>query len=302
MKLVTFKAPHQQAQAGWIEGQTVYSIAECSGGNLPDTMSALIKLSVDNMRELQQLAGKQQNGFSINEVELLAPLEDPSSIRDFMAFEDHLLNASKKSGLTIHPEWYKIPVFYFTNHQSIHGPNQTIEIPPNCKMFDYELEIAAVIGKQGKNIKAAEADDYIFGYTIFNDWSARDLQMQEMQVGLGPAKGKDAATSIGPYIVTKDELESYRLHDRYDLKMTAKVNGKLLSTGNFKDIHYTFGEMIERASAGVTLYPGDVIGSGTVGTGCLLELGQDIHPWLQPGDEVELEITELGVLRNLIGE
>ena len=122
-----------------------------------------------------------------------------------------------------------------------------------------------------------------------------------MPVGLGPAKGKDAATSIGPYIVTKDELESYRSNDRYDLKMTAKVNGKILSEGNFKDIHYTFGEMIERASSGVTLYPGDVIGSGTVGTGCLLELGQDVHPWLQSGDEVELEITELGVLRNRIG-
>ena len=148
MKLVTFKALNQKAQAGWIEGETVYSIAECSGGSLPATMAELIKISADKMPELQQLVGKQQTGFSIHEVELLAPLENPSSVRDFMAFENHLLNASKKSGLTIHPEWYKIPVFYFTNHQSIHGPNQTVDIPPNCKMFDYELEIAAVIGNR----------------------------------------------------------------------------------------------------------------------------------------------------------
>jgi 2-keto-4-pentenoate hydratase/2-oxohepta-3-ene-1,7-dioic acid hydratase in catechol pathway len=144
------------------------------------------------------------------------------------------------------------------------------------------------------------AEDYIFGYTIFNDWSARDFQQKEMKVGLGPAKGKDFATSIGPVIVTKDELENYRVGKGFNLSMSAKVNGKLLSKGNAKDMYYSFGQMIERASAGVTLYPGDIIGSGTVGTGCLLELGQEVHRWLEPGDTVELEIEGIGQLRNLI--
>lgn len=300
MKLVTFKLPGQKPQAGWIEEDTVYSISVCSDGTLPNSMLDLLKMDEDAFPAIQQAANRKQLGHSIGEVELLPPLPNPSSVRDFMAFENHLLNASKNSGIVIHPNWYDIPVFYFSNHQSIHGPDQTVEIPPGCEKFDYELEIAVVIGKQGKNIKASEVDDYIFGYTILNDWSSRDLQLQEMQVGLGPAKGKDAATSIGPYIVTKDELESHRIDDRFDLEMTAKVNGKLLSKGNFKDIHYTFGEMIERASSGVTLYPGDIIGSGTVGTGCLLELGQDVHPWLQSGDVVELEIKGLGKLRNII--
>lgn len=301
MKLVTFAAPDGTEQSGWVEGDKVYSIPACTNGELPGSMLEIIQKHEQYLPVLQQLhEGDKGNSFSLEEVSLKAPLPNPKSVRDFMAFENHLVNASKKSGLKIHPEWYNIPVFYFSNHQSIHGPEQPVEIPPNCKKFDYELEIAVIIGKEGKNIKASEAEDYIFGYTIFNDWSARDLQMQEMQVGLGPAKGKDSATSIGPYIVTKDELEKYRTGSLYDLSMIARVNGEQLSEGNFKDIFYSFHDMIERASSGTTLYPGDIIGSGTVGTGCLLELGEEVHPWLQAGDVVELEITGLGVLRNTI--
>jgi fumarylacetoacetate (FAA) hydrolase len=150
------------------------------------------------------------------------------------------------------------------------------------------------------DIKASEADDYIFGYCILNDWSARDIQRKEMKVGLGPAKGKDFATTIGPYILTKDELEDYRVENGYDLPMTAKVNGTLLSEGNMQDIYYSFYEMIERASDGVPLCPGELIGSGTVGSGCILELGTDVHRWLEPGDVVELEIGCLGTLKNKI--
>ena len=159
------------------------------------------------------------------------------------------------------------------------------------------MEIACVIGREGRNISREQAEEYIF-YCIMNDWSARDLQATEMKVGLGPAKGKDFATSLGAHLVTKEELDVYRNGDRYNLEMTAHVNGKLLSKGNFQDIYYTFAEMIERASEDVTLYPGDVIGSGTVGTGCILELGTE--EWLQDGDVVELSITGLGTLRNTI--
>ncbi|SIT73829.1 fumarylacetoacetate hydrolase family protein [Edaphobacillus lindanitolerans] len=299
MKFVTFVYQDNQQQAGYIEGGKVYPISLDLNGTEITTMLDFIRHSGKALSALEEL-GKDVQSYGLEEVRLLAPLPNPSSVRDFMAFEQHLLNASKQSGLTVHPQWYEIPVFYFSNHQSIHGPEQEVEIPPHCEKFDIELEIAAVIGKEGRNIRAEEADEYIFGYTIFNDWSARDLQMQEMQVGLGPAKGKDAATSIGPFIVTKDELEEHRNGDRYDLKMTAKINGKQLSEGNFKDIYYSFGQMIERASSGTTLYPGDIIGSGTVGTGCILEAGPDVQPWLKPGDEVELEIEGLGVLRNRV--
>ena len=198
------------------------------------------------------------------------------------------------------PEWYEIPVFYFSNHLAIKGPEDKISMPVESKMLDYELEVACVIGKQGKNIRADEAEEYIFGYCILNDWSARDCQRQEMKVGLGPAKGKDFATSIGPWILTKDELENLKSGKGFDMTMKAKVNGVLLSKGNMKDIYYSFGEMLERASAGVTLYPGEIIGSGTVGTGCILEHGTEVHRWLQPGDEVVFEIDRLGVLRNWI--
>jgi fumarylacetoacetate (FAA) hydrolase len=198
------------------------------------------------------------------------------------------------------PEWYEVPVFYFTNHNAVIGPDDAVHIPSNCQRMDFELEIACIIGKSGKNISIDEADDYILGYTIMNDWSARDIQAHEMKVGLGPSKGKDFATSLGPVIVTKDELEPFRTDKSYDLQMTASVNGKVISNGNFSTIYYSFAQLIAHASKDATLYPGDVIGSGTVGTGCILELGEDTHRWLQDGDVVELTIIGLGSLRNTV--
>jgi 2-keto-4-pentenoate hydratase/2-oxohepta-3-ene-1,7-dioic acid hydratase in catechol pathway len=198
------------------------------------------------------------------------------------------------------PEWYKFPVFYFSNHLAIKGDGEEIIKPRKSDCLDYELEIACIIGKEGRNITKEGADEYIFGYCILNDWSARDLQQEEIKVGLGPAKGKDFSTSIGPWIVTKDELEPFRQGKGFNLSMRTRVNGILLSEGNMKDIFYSFAEMIARASEGVTLYPGEIIGSGTVGTGCILELGQAVHRWLEPGDRVEMEIDKLGVLKNRI--
>ncbi|SMP15060.1 fumarylacetoacetate (FAA) hydrolase [Laceyella tengchongensis] len=240
--------------------------------------------------------------LALAEVDLFAPIATPSSLRDFYAFEEHVRTCRQKRGLGMVPQWYEIPVFYFSNHQAVIGPEAPVKKPAYTNQLDYELEIACVIGKRGKNIKREEALAHIAGFMIMNDWSARDAQLQEVAVGLGPAKGKDFATSLGPWLVTTDELEDCRAGERWSLTMRARVNGRELSKGNTKDLHWTFAQMIERASAECELVPGDVIGSGTVGTGCLLELGEEVHPYLQPGDVVELEIERLGLLRNTIVE
>jgi fumarylacetoacetate (FAA) hydrolase len=205
------------------------------------------------------------------------------------------------------PEFDHFPVFYFTNHLAVTGPGEVWVEKLAQNQLDFELEVAIVIGKECRNVPAHQADECIFGYMIMNDWSARHLQMEEMKLNLGPAKGKDFATSLGPVLVTRDELKAFAISspvgEQHDLKMKAFVNGKQLSEGNLKDMSWTFAQIIERASYGVTLYPGEVIGSGTVGTGCLLELnGSKItdNLWLKPGDEVTLEVDELGILKNRI--
>lgn len=235
------------------------------------------------------------------------PLPKIESFRDFYAFEAHVRNARRRRGLEMVPEWYQMPVFYFSNTACIVGHSDPIRKPPETNELDYELEIAIVIGKEGGDIPVAEADGYIAGFTILNDWSARDIQRQEMKVGLGPAKGKDFATSIGPALVTPDELESRVLADtgrgkRYDLTMTAAVNGVEYSRGNAQTMHWTFAELIAQASRNTVLKPGDLIGSGTVGTGCITEFPEGTYPWLQPGDVVRLEIDLLGILENRVVE
>ena len=233
--------------------------------------------------------------------------EKISSLRDFYAFEQHVKTARANRGREMLQAWYEFPVFYFSNHQAIFHHEDTIPMPSHTKWLDFELEIAFFIDKEGINISAENAMEYISGYTIMNDWSARDTQRQEMRMGLGPAKGKDFATSLGPMVVSPDELAPYKIgtgaDTRFDLTMLARINGQEVSRGNTKDIYFTFAQIIERASADTMLYPGDVIGSGTVGTGCLLELGGEESPlgrWLTSGDVVELEIQGLGILRNTI--
>ena len=234
-------------------------------------------------------------------VRLHAPLK-PTSLRDAYAFEQHVKTANQNRGRDVPEGWYKFPVFYYTNHASIFGPEDVIPYPPYTSELDYELEIAAVVGKAGIDLTPESAAEHIFGYTIFNDWSARDVQREEMKVGLGPAKGKDFASSLGPLIVTPDEF-AQKTAGRpgvYDLSMTARVNGVELSRGNLKDMYWSFGEILARASQSSMLQPGDVIGSGTVGTGCLLELTKTKGPWLKQGDVIELEVEGIGILRNKI--
>jgi 2-keto-4-pentenoate hydratase/2-oxohepta-3-ene-1,7-dioic acid hydratase in catechol pathway len=232
----------------------------------------------------------------------LVPLAFVRSIRDFYAFETHVKTARQRRGQRVPAEWYEFPAFYYSYPGTIYGPEEVIPYPEYTEALDFELEVAAVIGKPGINIPVDEAEAYIAGYTIMNDWSARDVQAKEMVIGLGPAKSKDFATSLGPYLVSRDTITNWRSKKGFDLQMIARRNGEEISRGNWRDIHWSFAEMIARASQGVMLQPGDVIGSGTVGTGCILELGaENVGGWLQPGDVIELEIERMGVLRNTIG-
>jgi fumarylacetoacetate (FAA) hydrolase len=221
--------------------------------------------------------------YGLAEIELLPPVLRPPSVRDFYAFEQHVKTARARRALDVPKEWYLSPVFYFSNPSAIYGPEAEIPYPEGSEELDYELEVAVVIG----------ADGAIGGFTVMNDWSARDLQREEMKVGLGPAKGKDFATSLGPIVVTPDEF------DGSAATMVARVNGEERSRGELADMYHSWEAIVAQAERNTELCPGDVLGSGTVGTGCILEHGDG--RWLQPGDVVELEVDGIGVLRNRVG-
>lgn len=296
MKLVTFKTINNTTYAGIVRDERV----------LPLNYPTLLELLQDpeGMEKARKLAESDEQGLSLQEIRLLTPVPNPPTMRDFYAFEQHVAAARALRGLGMIPEWYKIPTFYFTNTSEIYGHDEPVPYPVGSKELDIELEIACVIGREGKDISVDEAADYIAGYTIMNDWSARDFQRLDMKLNLGPGKGKDFATSLGPWLVTPDELATRRTgsgtSERYDMTMLARVDGQEISRGNFQQIYYSFPQIIAYASRNVRLRPGDVIGSGTVGTGCLLEIGTDVHPWFQRGETLELEIDGIGVLRNTI--
>ncbi|TLY29968.1 MAG: fumarylacetoacetate hydrolase family protein [Ignavibacteria bacterium] len=229
--------------------------------------------------------------FRTPDVRLMAPLPRPASMRDFYSFEEHVKKGFEKRGEPMPAEWYEMPVYYKGNHQSIIGPDEDVHWPSFTQQFDYELELAIIIGKAGRNIPEARAREHIAGFTIMNDFSARDMQKKEMKVRLGPAKGKDFATAIGPVLVTPDEIG-----DPYTLKMTARINGEVWSEGNSRAMYHSFEKMIAFVSMDETIEPGDLFGSGTVGKGCGLELDR----WLKPGDIVELEIEGIGILKNRV--
>lgn len=233
----------------------------------------------------------------------LSPIDTPPTFRDFYAFEQHVKAGRESRGLQMDPLWYQIPVFYFSNPYNFRGEGE-IPMTPNSKRFDFELEVAAVVGKIGRDLTAEEGERSIIGYSILCDWSGRDVQHEEMRLSMGPVKGKDTATSLGPWFVTVDELEPFRKGQGFDRQMSLRVNGVEYSRANWADVHYSFGEMIAYASRGTEVRPGDVIGSGTCGTGCILELsrthGEDKYEWLKPGDEIEIEIEGLGTQRTII--
>jgi fumarylacetoacetate (FAA) hydrolase len=302
----------------WAARQGVALASTTGTGGLPETMLELLRLGPSGMAGLraalgaaqqvrpEDLRGERGLAYARDQVTLRSPIPNPPTIRDFYAFEQHVKAARAGRGLGMIPEWYQIAVFYFSNTSEVYGADEDVPYPLASKELDFELEMAAVIGREGRNIPAEEASQYVAGYMVMNDWSARDLQRAEMKLNLGPAKGKDFATSLGPWLVTPDELADKRLgsgeDERFDLAITGRINSDQLTTANAKDIYFTFPQMIERASQHVRLRPGDVIGSGTCGTGCILELGTERHRWLRPGDVVEMEIERLGVLRNTLVE
>jgi fumarylacetoacetate (FAA) hydrolase len=318
MKLVSYLKDEHDQLAVLVEGY-LYDM-EFLHPDLPNSMAMFLNYWEDSLPmalggALMIEEGKisQNKGIPYDSVQILAPVPFPTSCRDGYAFRQHVATARRNRNVEMIPAFDQYPVFYFTNHHSMRGPGEVTCMPDHFEKLDFELEAAIVICKHGKNIPAAEADSYIGGIMIMNDLSARTLQMEEMQLNLGPAKGKDFATTTGPWLVTLDELEEFEMPPKeghegknWNLKMVCRVNGVQVSEGNLGDMDWTFAQLIERASYGVDLYPGDVIGSGTVGTGCFLELNgtgklQDPNfseQWLQNGDVVELEIDQLGTLSN----
>jgi 2-keto-4-pentenoate hydratase/2-oxohepta-3-ene-1,7-dioic acid hydratase in catechol pathway len=264
--------------------------------------SRLIDLLGDDGSRLRaaEVAAAAEPGIDPAAVELLAPVPVPPSIRDFMAFEEHVVTSGAALGQPVDPLWYELPVFYFTNPAAARGAHADVEIAPGSAALDYEIEVAAVIGRAGADLSPEEAVDHIAGFTLFCDWSNRDLQAAEMRVGLGPAKGKDAASSFGPWLVTADEFAALASGRAYDVELTGSVNGLAYSRGNLAGLYWSFGEMICYASRGTRVVPGDVIASGTVGTGCILELsrvhGAGAYPYLRPGDRVRLDGGLLGAV------
>jgi len=318
MKLITYlNEGHEQLAV--LEDGLVYNMDQLHP-DLPNSMNLFLNFWDDYLPAAQAGLKAVKDGrlmpgnpLRIEELDLLAPVPFPPSCRDGYAFRQHVAAARRNRKVDMIAEFDQYPIFYFTNHHGIVGPGDVRCMPDHFEKLDFELEVAIVICKHGRNIRAEEADQYIGGLMIMNDLSARRLQMEEMLLNLGPAKGKDFATAIGPWLVTLDELTSLEIPAKenhtgksWNLGMRCYVNGVQVSNGNVGEMDWTFAEIIERASYGVDLYPGDVIGSGTVGTGCFLELngtGKLNDPnyaeqWLQEGDVVELEIDGLGRLSN----
>jgi fumarylacetoacetate (FAA) hydrolase len=277
--------------------------AHLAAGRRVEALRALVEPYLERADLLGDEEDDSYPGIAERTVRFGPPVLEPASLRDFYAFEAHVKTAWQRRDQPVPEAWYRIPVFYFSNTSEIRGPEDPVWAPEGCSELDYELEVAALVDTPGRDVAAAHAEELIGGFCVLNDWSARDLQREETAVRLGPAKGKDFATTIGPWLVTPDELADAREGKGYRLAMTASVNGTEISRGNWADIHYGFGEMLERASADARLRPGDLIGSGTVGTGCLLEVGQErLGRYLAPGDEVVLSVERLGALRSPIAE
>ena len=319
MKLVTYQHAGNQ-HLGVLVNNSIYNL-NAINNSIPNDMRSFLEAGETAMETAKGIDKELKanpipaQALNPDDVTILAPITNPTSCRDGYAFRQHVATARRNRGVDMIPEFDQYPIWYFTNHNAVQGPGEIKCMPDHFQKLDFELEAAIVIGKRGRNITAAEADNYIAGYCIMNDMSARLLQMEEMKLNLGPAKGKDFSTVIGPYLITPDELEQYKkptkaghTGNQYNLTMKCWVNGVQVSEGNMGDMDWTFAEIVERCAYGSDIYPGDVIGSGTVGTGCFLELNgtgllnDPNYPvqWLKAGDVVEMEIEGLGRLKNTI--
>lgn len=296
MKFLRHRGPDGTPVLALIDGELARPVA----GH--DDLLPLLRAGRSALREAGERAA-DATGVPLDGLVPLSPLATPPTFRDFYAFEQHVRAARAIRGLDVDPDWYEHPAFYFSNPYAFTGGGD-VAVPPGCGKFDYELEVAAVLAGGGRDLTPAEGEDLVAGYCVLNDWSARDVQGREMRHSLGPAKGKDGATGLGPWFVTKDELADVRTETGYGLRMTCSVNGAPYSDAVWSDVYWSFGQMIAYASRGAEVRPGDVIGSGTCGTGCILELSRgpdgDRYPWLRPGDVVSAGIERLGTLTNTV--
>ena len=300
MRFVTYRDA-DGPRAGRLEGDSIFAFAP--GVSIRDLLGddgeRLHTAGEDALRDPHQVV-------ELDAAHLLAPIPDPPTVRDFMAFEQHYGGALLMSDpeARIPDQWYRMPAFYFSNPYAIRGPMDDVPVPPGSAMFDFELEVAAVIGRGGRDVRAEDAEGHIAGYCLLNDWSARDLQFAEMVVKLGTAKGKDTTISLGPVLVTPDELEPYRSGNAFELTMTASVNDLVIGTDRWDSMYFSYAQMIEHASRGTEVRPGDIIGSGTSGGGCLAELwgrqGRDAHAPLSPGDTVTIAVEQLGSMTSRV--
>ena len=308
MKIVRFTrsagpAAAVQTQVGYLDldRELVVPVATASGGGAAG-VEAVLDLAVAANADPGLRPAPAGEPLPLAQVRLLAPVVNPPSLRDFYAFEQHVATARKGRGLEVDPDWYELPVFYFSNPHAIVGPGDPVAAPPRSRELDYELEVACVLGGGGRNLGLGDADRLVAGFMVLNDWSARDVQRREMRQSMGPVKGKDFATSLGPWLVTTGEFAPGGLRRAPSATMTARVNGVEYSRANLDTLWWSFAEMLVYASEAAEVRRGDVIGSGTCGSGCILELsivhGRDRYPYLSPGDQVELEVEGLGVLHN----
>jgi 2-keto-4-pentenoate hydratase/2-oxohepta-3-ene-1,7-dioic acid hydratase in catechol pathway len=289
------------ARVGYLDGEVVVPVADGEG---PAGLAAVLDLAAAANADPELRPRAVDDPVPLAEARLLAPVAEPPSIRDFYAFEQHVRTARARRGLEMHPDWYELPVFYFSNPAAVLGPGDPVAAPPRSAELDYELEVACVLGRGGANLRLEDADQAVAGFMVMNDWSARDVQRREMALSMGPVKGKDFATSLGPTLVTAAEFAPGGLREVPSAVMTARVNGAEWSRADLDGLWWSFAEMLVYASEAAPVRRGDVLGSGTCGTGCILELslvhGADRFPYLQPGDEVELEVAGLGVLANRV--
>ena len=305
MKLLTYETDNGP-RCGVLQGENIIDVTGLVGsnGHTIRDVRALLELGDSPIERVRVALDKDTSAsrLPLSGAKLLSPILQPPTVRDFIVFEEHASNQGTREPNEV---WYRMPVFYFSNPLCVYGTDAEIPFPSASSQFDYELEIGCVIGKEGRNVPAADAMDHIAGFTLFNDWSSRDLQVDEMAFGLGPAKGKDTASSIGPWLVTTDEMLPYLKDGRLDLRCQVRVNGEdWLKDGSAIDAYFSFADMIERASKDSRIVPGDVIGSGTVGGGSIREAirkGYEGARFLEPGDVVEHEIEVIGVLRGTLG-
>ncbi|HJU01567.1 MAG TPA: fumarylacetoacetate hydrolase family protein [Actinomycetes bacterium] len=301
MRICRYLADGGMAWVGYLDGEAIVPVAPGDGRA---GLEAVLDLAMAANADPGLRPPSDGDPVPLAAARLLAPVAEPPSIRDFYAFEQHVRTARARRGREMHPDWYELPVFYFSNPAAVLGPGDPVAAPPRSAELDYELEVACVLGRGGTNLRLEDADEVVAGFTVMNDWSARDIQRRELALSLGPAKGKDFATSLGPVLVTAAEFAPGGLREVPSAVMTARVNGVEWSRADLDGMWWSFAELLAYASEAAPVARGDVLGSGTCGTGCILELslvhGADRYPYLKPGDEVELEVAGLGVLATAV--